>query len=266
MKTHACLSLALCVLISPYCFASDGAKTEVTLNRMTETEFELVFSSNEITDVALAQRALQASAAEACGAKPAQFGHFKFETNEPLKNTGTAATLRLTQQIRCGNAEPDISPADAAFDAGWEPSEFDQIQAKLQFVDFFDALLQGEYKVAYSRFSEQTASAMDFDRWRNSRQTLNAQIGKDWRVNISRMTWYNNPPGSPSPGIFVAMDFTGTAQKLAVHCGYLVWQRHEATRYTLVRMEENTLDSATAASLDVDGITKARSTFGCIGP
>jgi len=266
MKLRACYGLALLILISPYCLAGAGGKTEVTLNRLNATEFELVFRSDEITDVALAQRALQASAAEACNGKPAQFGHFKFETHESLPPSEKTATLLLRQHIRCGEAEPALSTADATFDAAWEPSEFDQIQAKLQFVEFYDALLQGDYRSAFDRFSEITASAMDFEQWRNSQIHFKAQAGEDWRVDITRMTWYNNPPGSPSPGIFVAMDFSGTAQKLAAYCGYLVWQRHDANRYSLVRMEENTLDSDTAASLDADGMAKTRAAFGCIGP
>ncbi len=266
MKARIRHCLALCLLISPHCLAGDIGKTEVSLNRFNETDFELVFSSNEITDVAMAQRALQASATDACGSKPAQFGHFKFESHEPVQASGAAATLILRQQIHCGEAKPDLNSADAAFDTGWEPSESDQIQAKLQFAEFFDALIQGDESAAFSRFSEKTAAALDFKQWQNSRKAFKGQAGDDWRVNITRMTWYNNPPGSPSPGIFVAIDYSGTAQSLALNCGYLVWQRHGANRYSLVRMEDNTLDSATAALLDADAVAKTRSAFGCIGP
>ena len=80
MKT---LFLFCAFLIATTLWAAQPA-TEVRVRQLGLDSYEATMTTSETTDVAAAQNALIPGAEQLCGEKKPQFGHYSFETNEPL--------------------------------------------------------------------------------------------------------------------------------------------------------------------------------------
>lgn len=88
----------------------------------------------------------------------------------------------------------------------WEPSEADVLKVKL---------------LSYLHF--QTKDTPDFQ--------------------LTRMTWYDNPPDAELPGIVVSVEYTAPTDPAGIRCGTLMWHKLADGDFSLIRDQENPIDS-----------------------
>jgi hypothetical protein len=82
---------------------------------------------------------------------------------------------------------------------------------------------------------------------------FNRKAGPVRARRVTEISWYNNPPDAPAPGIYVAADYSADFEKLDFMCGYLMWLLQPDGSFRLVREEQNLLARETGkkvASLD----------------
>lgn len=63
--------------------------------------------------------------------------------------------------------------------------------------------------------------------------------------------------------MFVAVDYSSQFEKLALHCGYLVWQEQPDGSFLQIREEANVIDNATMAKLKPEQLDALRAQFRC---
>lgn len=113
---------------------------------------------------------------------------------------------------------------------------------------YFKHVDRKEYDAAYAMFSDEMRAMAPLQEWR----TLMREEPLNWGVLEQReqanVTWYNDPPNAPRPGLYVAVDYVSRYANLAQHTEFLVWYRErEGMPFTLTRHETNAVDKMSAS-------------------
>jgi hypothetical protein len=127
---------------------------------------------------------------------------------------------------------------------------------------YFQAKDHGRYTVAYDLMAASLKQGMSFDAWKGKAEAFNSNAGAVEQRNISKITWYHNPP-QVEPGLYAAVDFTSKFAEVDIHCGFLAWREQPDGKFVLVREEENYLDKQTQQKLRPDDVEKVRQQFKC---
>lgn len=113
-------------------------------------------TTSETTNVGAAQNALIPGARNLCKDKEPEFGHYSFETREPLNKAenATQQTLILTQEIKCQATVGILSSkAPQPVSDQWKPSKAEEENIQQLTYKYFKKRDTGNYKEAYSIFT-----------------------------------------------------------------------------------------------------------------
>jgi hypothetical protein len=221
--------------------------------------------SGRINSVEAAQAALMPTARKLCGARPVSFGTFRFAQTQTSDRPGAAmspATLKVEQELFCGTVRQTVDAA-ALRAPGWQPSEADQQAVLAATYAYFAARDRGRYPEAWSMLSDSMKQISPVAEWQRVAADFNAAAGAVRGRRVTEITWYNNPPGAPRPGVYVAADYSGEFEQLEFLCGYLMWQVQPDGSFRLTREEQNLLDKATAKNLASIDRQPLRAQMGC---
>lgn len=226
----------------------------VQIERLGDAGYRLTVTVEGAQDPAAAHALLRPTADDLCGDRSAQYGRYRFDASGPAPGqTGPAReSVTLIQDLTCGEAPPaPIAPVAITL----TEADIDALTPVILDLagQYFTAVEQARDTDAFALTAPEMtggASAEDWsDRARERRDLVGAPVSRQ----IARLTWYPNPPNSPRPGLYVAVDYVagGTLQD---ECGYLIWFRPDAdTPFRLTRQEQtflpHGLDDATRAAL-----------------
>ncbi|MDB5687067.1 MAG: hypothetical protein JWR77_1656 [Rhizorhabdus sp.] len=93
-----------------------------------------------------------------------------------------------------------------------------------------------------------------------------SEAGKPGDMRFTKVSWYRDPPEASEPGLYVAVDFTGTYANLELMCGYLMWRQGTDGQFQLVREEQNFIDRHGAQQMVPEQRQKLPDLFGCVSP
>lgn len=254
--------LLLFVLLSSALCKAQTPDPDVHSLQLGPDSFEVTLTTSLTTDVTVAQNALVPWAKKICGDKEAEFGHYRFDAQEPISsNSGAKATLTLRQEIKCGVTAPQ-EQATAKSSTPWQPTEKDQALIERKTLAYLHEKDIKNYPIAYAMFSDSMKQAVRLESWQSSAEQFNAKAGTVLSRTVSKIAWYNHPPTSLTPGIFAAADYESRFENIDIHCGYVAW-RKESNGFQLVREEENYIDKKSQANMKVDEIAKTKALFRC---
>lgn len=78
-------------------------------------------------------------------------------------------------------------------------------------------------------------------------ERVNDALGPTIARRFMRVTWYDNPPNSPRPGIYVAFDMVARFDKADRYCGYVIaYQAPEGGPFLIMRMEQTYIENKQA--------------------
>lgn len=253
------------LIISTILWAAQPA-TEVRVRQLGLDSYEAIMTTSETTDVAAAQNALMPSAEQLCGEKKPQFGHYSFETKEPLNKTEGASsqTLILKQEIKC-EAVSALQPQEKnSVVSHWKPTKAQEENIQQLTYQYFRNRDTGEYQQAYSLFAVSLKASISEKNWLASVKQFNSKAGKSLTRTVSKLTWYNNPPSSPTPGIYAAADYVSQFENVDIHCGFVIWKQQNDGSFQVVREEENFIDKATQSTMKDSDIARFKTQYGCV--
>lgn len=251
------LVLVLALLFSTLSFA----KTKITFHEGGDNLYIVEINSDDSN--LNAQSGLELIAQESakkCGNKPSQLGKYKFKKNGPIDTSGQSS-FRMVQQLFCGDiptsginqqATQDISPAKK------ETLKNEAIKVTNVYLD---ALAIGNYKKAYSFFTDNQKQNQPFEAF-TARQSHLPSQGNKINETVWNTTVYIDPPNSPQKGIFIATDFERNYENIPIYCGYLVWYVQDNS-LKLLREEINVIDKKLFVSMKSDEINKIKQSFRC---
>jgi hypothetical protein len=203
--------------------------------------------------IAAAQARLRPAAARSCAARIAAFARFRYTGTPPLT---------LEQELLCLPITTAPVPAAAIPDAQWSPDEVLQARLLAASYGYFAAKDAARYAEAYRLLAPQQQTLSPLPGWTAAATNFNAEAGPVRGRRVVEISWYNNPPDAPEPGIYVAADYSAEFDKLEFVCGYLMWRLQPDGSFRLVREEQNLVHKRgkPMAKIDSDPL---RARIGC---
>ncbi|MFN3514317.1 MAG: DUF4019 domain-containing protein [Phenylobacterium sp.] len=245
MRPGAPLAL-LAALVAAACGRGEAGGPEfVDVERVGEREFRLSLPAAELDDPARAQQLLLPAAVELCGADAIRFGEFAFDAG--------ADPPKLVQDLTCEPPPPPPAPFD--------PTP-DQEAAVAALTERFFTARNAADAAAARRLFRDDWSEVDAERWRTEAEAFNRLAGTETRRAVTRTLWFENPPESPDPGVFAALDYTSSFENVRTACGFVLWRR-EADGFRLVREQLDHLTPEAEAGLSGVQLAEARAKLGC---
>jgi hypothetical protein len=261
------ISLCLAVALSGISVSAPSLDSDIVVKDIGNNQFELTLHTSTTINIFEAQGELAPTAKKTCGAKEMHFGHYAFAINQPLSGPASkAATLTLTQTVRCGSQSPPTIPQTTSAPDGWKPSARDQSQIESQTYGYYGAKDTGDYKAAYAMFDVGMREATHFDSWASNARSQNTKAGHILNRRVIKITWYKDPPSAPEPGIYAAADFSGQFENDPIYCGYLAWHRGADGNYRIIREEENFIDKGSIEKMGQAEVKTLAAKFGCAMP
>jgi hypothetical protein len=254
-------------LASPCIAPTNAAASDITVKDIGSNQFELTLHTSTTVNIFEAQRELMPTAKKTCADMEMHFGHYAFETNEPLAGPASKPkTLTLTQEIRCGSADLPTIPQTTSAPDGWKPSASDQSEVESQTYRYYGFKDAGDYAAAYGMFDAGMKESAHFDSWASNARSQNTKAGHVLKRQVLKITWYKDPPSAPEPGIYAAADFSGQFENDPIYCGYLAWHRGADGKYRIIREEENFIDKGTTVKMAQTEVRALAAKFGCATP
>jgi hypothetical protein len=232
------------------------AAPQITSEQLGANHYRLGVTGKFAT-IETAQAALAPTARRLCGTAGHNFGTFRFsQAPEPA-----SAVRKIEQELFCGIAQARINTA--APPPGWQPGEADQRAVLAATYAYFSAKDLGRYHEAWSRLSISMKKSALADGWQKEATAFNRRAGPVRSRRVTEITWYNNPPDGPQPGLYVAADFSAEFDKLEFLCGYVMWRLEPGGALGVTREEQNLLEKGTAKHLASIDRAPLRAQMGC---
>lgn len=240
------------------------AAHQIESEPVDENRFRLSISGR-IDSVEAAQAALVPRARQLCGMRPVSFGTFRFvqtASTDRLDPTKPPVGRKVEQELFCGPTSRTMDAA-ALQAHGWQPSEADQQAVLAATYAYFAARDRARYPDAWSMLSDSMKQISPISEWQRGAADFNNAAGAVQARRVTEITWYNNPPDAPRPGVYVAADYSGEFERLEFVCGYVMWQVQPDGSFRLTREEQNLLDKATAGKVASIDRQPLRAQMGC---
>src|SRR5687768_15353709 len=183
---------------------------EIATERVAENQYRLTLSVAGLSSVDQGRDLLGPAARKLCGSRPATFGAFRWQAEDrvpPESSAREAISLRLEQDLYCGEAPSPATNAAAAVGPDWQPTPAHDQSVLGASYAYFAAKDEGRYADAYAMLSETMKQMASLDRWRDGARDFNGRAGPVRLRRVVSLTWYVNPPGAETQGVYAAADF-----------------------------------------------------------
>lgn len=243
-----------------------GADDNVAIEKLSQDNFRLTLTSSRIDDFETAQIALLPAALSVCGEAYPEFGRYKFEKNELLGAQGAsdaANSFVLVQDIECVASKPtaDSPPANVAIKQYERAAVESTVRSLTR--SYFSEILDGKFSTAYSRWSRENQRLQSLNRRTAEWKQFQRDSGQLLYLDLHTITLYDNPPNSPQPGLYVAVDYQNRFERAPYHCGYLVWFRNADGQFEIVREETGLLTYESVESIPQERLGEILEQFRC---
>jgi Protein of unknown function (DUF4019) len=93
------------------------------------------------------------------------------------------------------------------------------------------------FEAAFAMLSAQTQAQTTQSDWAIQQERSLAKIGADVQRQVMRITWYPDPPGAASKGLYTALDFISLTQNGGFRCGYIVLFKNGVSSARIARVD-----------------------------
>jgi hypothetical protein len=246
--------------------AATAVGQQVQVEQLAPGRYELTLLAGAPMTEPAAQRFLRPRAGQLCNGIDPYFGAYRFESLVPLAGDDTAqdqkATFKFVQEISCGGAASSPTP-----DREMGVPRTDLVRPLEAFVKeistrYLMARSQGNFAEAYAALSEYLRD-MPLNDWSQRAKEFNDEAGELRSTTVWRVTVYENPPGAPQPGTYIAADFESTYDRIPLQCGYLVWLRLRGERFVITRQETGSIPPELFEPSRASELPRIKQEFGC---
>ena len=259
-------ALPLAALLSTAALASGSDVVHV--EDLGGGRYTLTTTLANTTDPAHGQLAIVPKAEDLCGDRFPNYGHYRFDSEAPMKATAEtgSTTLTYTQEIECRDT-PEAASQTAASPAppapSTPPTDDDATLIRNRTLAYLQAKDAANADVAYAMLSDEMASYAAPEAWAKAHGDFHAKAGVVAQPAVIRITWYDDPKDAPTPGRYVAADYRVDYPSDAFTCGYVVWLRQAGGDYLIVREEEAEITPDVTAGLSPEQRLAMRAQMQC---
>jgi len=125
---------------------------------------------------------------------------------------------------------------------------------------YFQIREMGDYEAAYTMFTDRQKENVSLDAFSQHWESVRENFGRLTHLSNTKVTWYRNPKGAPE-GLYAAINFRASFERLPIYCGFLVWSIDEG--YKLQREEMKFVKDGSGRPISNDKKEQAYAELSC---
>lgn len=215
--------------------AAAGAATspDITVTR-TDAGYLMVLKLDHVPEGEEGRKLVVPRAEALCKPQPVRWGTFRYNTVANPKGQGVIYTLN--QEFACGG--PADGPPGSEIADSWKPTAAEGQAVGDRTYSFFEVIRTHDTAGAMPMFEPQ--SGVKAEVLSDYLQSFRDRIGVLKDAKIVSMASAANPPSEPLKGGYVQVLFQAEYQRAPLVCGQIVWYRHGAGDFRILRFDQNT--------------------------
>lgn len=240
---------------------ADASLISVSTEANTDGALTLVGRFKKTVEISNAQQSLKAEATKACGARSFTFGKYAFKGIESVSKSSDQRaddSWEIRQELTCGVSSESVVTGAPLQSMQWFANEKQIANLTSTTNSYFKSRDLGDGSASYQALSSRMKSSVTEADWTKSLLEFNAKAGKLDRRETSKPAWYPNSKSPEGTATFVAIDFNGKFENLALYCGYVVWMLNPDDSFALIREETNVVDNVTASRMKSEDLNAFR--------
>ena len=259
----------LLTLMAGAIWLSSASAAEVSVREVQPGTYEFVLTHPTALSESEAMNHVAKAATSTCKEMTAVPGKWKYEAKEAIvggnRSSREADMFRFVQEVSCAPGAQVQTGEHRPTLLNEEESRRVQNDVKLKSEAYFQFIAskrvdQALTQVAVARMGVNEVS------WKNEKMSFQAMAGEPLEISIKRVTVYDNPPGAPEPGLYVAADYSNVYRDMPVHCGYLMWFRPVSGEFRITREETGHITSEQLKSIPSAQLPEIKRRLRCVVP
>ncbi|HEY7670946.1 MAG TPA: DUF4019 domain-containing protein [Gammaproteobacteria bacterium] len=246
--------------------AINGRFADIAVEPLGNGRYELSLASETILGIEEAQALLLPKAAELCEGSRPVLGRYRFASTEPIEQVAEEpSSFTFIQELECSAPSPSAADVATSPTLG-STAEAEEVKntVRAMSIEYFEDIANERYEKAYAVVDAGLRGLSTPESWEAEKRSFRSDVGVPVKLQIARLTLYDNPPGAPQPGLYVAADFNNEYEEAPIHCGYLMWLRIEEGAFRIVREESGHVTSEQLLSMPDNQLSTIRQRFGCV--
>jgi len=110
-------------------------------------------------------------------------------------------------------------------------------EAKELAIEWLDLLESKSIKEAFDMLSPTFKSNLNFENWSKTNTVTRDKLGKLLERKFKRVVPYQDPPNSPLPGLYMAVEFDSVYEKASKHFQYIILHSQNNEPFKVMRHE-----------------------------
>ena len=242
------------------------ARERVVVREMAKNSFVAILRAGRELKIEEAQQQLLPAAAGVCQNLIPVFGKYSFKSSKPASaKPSTKADFEFHQTFACAEQSlvvPQTLPTVLSAEESQRLVEFAERESEKAVADP-DGATQRAF---HSQFSPSLSTMLPLREWLKQQADLHKKAGRIKGRPLLKVTTYTDPPNSPGPGTYVAVDFQATYERAPFRCGYVMWLRDQAGKITVLRLENGIINQKEARAMTADELAQTKQKFRCFAP
>lgn len=256
---------AVVLLLS--CAPAHAQDSSITVREASEGQFVGTLVSDTALSTEDAQSRVLGVAASACKELTPSLGHYDFKSLESI----SAATpgpdrFEFNQNFTCHEPTPtDLVQTTATVISDAEKARLVELATSetRKLIGDPDEAVVREF---HAKFSPTLSSMLPLTVWIEQQAEIHKSAGAMSAAPGFKVTTYIDPPDSPGPGVYIAVDFQARYDSAPFRCGYVIWLFDTQSSLSVLRLEEGIIYDRDAASMTADELARTRQQFRCFAP
>jgi hypothetical protein len=209
------------------------------------------------------QRRLLAVASDTCKSRTPKFGRYEFKSTKRLTGAPTLDRFEFNQEFTC-QTQAEV-PVVRTQSTAISDEEKERLVA-LVTSETRNAIASHDSAALmafHAKFSPSLGAMLTQTEWTSAQLLLHKKSGAIKADPLLQVTTYIDPPDSPGPGIYLAVDFQASYERAPFRCGYVIWLFDQESKLTVMRLEDGIIYSKEAALMTAKTIEQTKQQIRC---
>ena len=243
-----------------------GASERVAVREAGNNSFVATLNATRALTIEDAKQQLLPAASGACKGLIPVFGKYAFGSSKPASaESSVGVEFELQQTFTCEEQAPVVPPAAPTVLSAEESSQLVQLVER-ETEKAITAQDGAAQRAFHSRFSPSLSSMLPLTQWLEQQRSLHQSAGPVKGRPLLKVTSYTDPPNSPGPGTYVAVDFQASYEHAPFRCGYVMWLRDQSGKISVLRLEDGVIAQKEAAAMTAEDLAQTKQQFRCFAP
>jgi hypothetical protein len=257
----------LCVGVFLIVSAVAHAQDSITIREASKNNFVGTLVSDRELSIEDAQGKLLANAAATCRDRVPHFGRYTFESTKQVPAAASATDrFKFKQAFSCEERALERLPPASATVISEEEQQRLVNRATDETRNLIDPADERARRAIHAMFSPELSAMVPLTQWLEQQEQMHRNSGAMTGTPLLKTTTYIDPPDSPGPGVYVAVDFQAKYENVPFRCGYVIWLFDQQSHLSVLRIEDGIIYNKDAAGMTAEALEQTKQQFRCFSP